>query len=51
MNELKDNQQGGTEYELYYEERAKEQWLDETNGDIPFEDWLDGDFESEEDYE
>jgi hypothetical protein len=55
MNELMDNEQGGREYELYQEERAKEQWLDETGGNISFEDWQDGDFdpleESEEDDE
>lgn len=49
--ELMDNEQGGREYELYQEERAKEQWLEETNGCISYEDWLDGDFDPGEESE
>lgn len=51
MRELMDNEQGGREYELYQDERAKEQWLEETNGCISYEDWLDGDFDPEEESE
>ena len=43
--ELMDNEQGGREFDQYYEDtmkRAREQWLEETNGDITFDDWLDG---------
>ncbi len=39
--ELMDNEKGGREEELYQEERLKEQWIDETGGKIPFDDWLD----------
>lgn len=49
--ELMDNEQGGREYEQYYEEtmaRAKREWMDETNGEVSFDDWLDGNYEKEE---
>ena len=45
MSELMDNEQGGREYEAYYQDiicRAKEQWMEETNGSITFDTWLDG---------
>jgi len=50
--ELTDGGQGGSEYELYQDEKLKEQWLDECP-DMSFEDWLDLDTdpEEEEDYE
>jgi len=43
MRELMDNAQGGREYELYQEERLKEQWIDETGGKISFDEWLEKD--------
>ncbi len=53
--ELIDNYQGGREYEQHYLERARAQWLEETNGEICFYDWLDSDEDpnepSEEDEE
>ena len=49
--ELADFGQVGREFEQYYEtnmRKAREQWLEETNGDITFEQWLDGDCDPEE---
>jgi hypothetical protein len=52
MIELGDNGQGGREYEQYQAEimaRAKAEWMEETNGRISFDDWLDGTEEEDED--
>lgn len=46
--ELMDNEQGGREYEADMMARAKREWMDETNGEVSFDDWLDGNYEPEE---
>jgi len=49
--ELISDEQGGREYEQYYEEnmaKARKEWMEETNGDISFDSWLDMDEDPEE---
>ncbi len=45
MNELNEHGDG---YEQYCQDiisRAKAEWMEETNGDITFDQWLDGELE------